>query len=129
MGMKSGPFLILLCLIIVGCEDTSNLKDAIIQNEGGSVRIKLLGRRKLMVHSLGDAIKSRTYIDSLIICTPKLTEGTTNDIEIPVGDGNYRFKGSISKKKRKLTVTIFIEDTARKALIPSDWNGTYYLPD
>ncbi len=125
-------FIIPLLIIIsasVGCSDARNFKEAAVQKIDGKICIKLFGKRKLMAHSPKDLVSDNIYTDSLLIYIPGLKNGEIKGVEIPVDKGNYKFQGSVFVNDNRLIVKIFIVNTNEKTLIPSDWNGSYVLPN
>jgi len=122
-------YLLLYILVIPAlfgaCSDTNNFKKAVVEKTSSRVCIKLFGKRRLMAHSPNDLLSDNTYIDSLLIYTPQLIQGETDNIEIPVPEGDYKIQGKIIIKGKTLMVTLFTNNTTEKRLIPSDWNGKY----
>ena len=121
-------YLSILFFICVSCNESKNDKNAYIINRGGEYVIKLTGHRLPLVHDIITYIFSTTVEDSLLINLPKnFKSGIIEGENIEVPEGNYKYKGYIEVKEKKIVVDLIIINTDYNKDIPESFNGEYKI--
>ena len=115
----------LVFILLIGCSNAKNSKEAYGIEISNQKYIKLYGERKPMSHSPTDLF-AKNYVDSILIPVPSFESGIVkgNDIEVQSG---YKFLGTIAIKGNNLKVDLLIDDTDNMQQRPYSWNGNYDL--
>lgn len=106
---------------------SENHSDAYIERVGEKSFIKLKGRRYLMAHDPISALKGETYEDSILIPIGRIKNGLIRGEDIPVEEGYYKYRGTITVDNENLIINLLADNTDDKTLEPSSWNGEYRL--